>query len=40
MIEGALGLPPLDGEMGTGTGEVPELSAAAEEQLRALGYIE
>ncbi|GEM_PF-215262 len=40
VIEGALGLPPLDGEMGTGTGEVPELSAEAEEQLRALGYIE
>ncbi len=39
VIEGALGLPLLDGEMGTG-GEVPELSAEAEEQLRALGYIE
>jgi arylsulfatase A-like enzyme len=39
IVEAALGLPLLDGEMGTG-GEVPELSAAAEEQLRALGYIE
>ncbi len=40
VLEAALGLPPLDGEMGTGTGEVPALSAEAEEQLRALGYIE
>ena len=34
----AIGLPALDGELGGG--EVPELDAAAEEQLRALGYIE
>lgn len=39
MLEAALGLPVLNGEMGV-QGEVPELSAAEEEQLRALGYIE
>jgi arylsulfatase A-like enzyme len=47
MMEGELalwasakGLPPLGGDFELGEGVAPELDAAAEEQLRALGYME